>query len=128
MIKGRKQPVRPRPETGDALRARLGAGPVTLSWTGIANSPYVYNLALTSDHKVPNVLAFDAADSDVAALDEQWYAQRTAGTFGDLMTAGGPYGTRVFLGNRQAHQQHLQQAGHARPMATTAGCSRCSRT
>ncbi|MBQ0903135.1 hypothetical protein [Micromonospora sp. U21] len=58
MVKGRKQPVRPRPETGDALRARLAAGPVTLSWTGIANSPYVYNLALTSDHKVPNVLSF----------------------------------------------------------------------
>ncbi|MEU4712207.1 hypothetical protein AB0F73_00845 [Micromonospora purpureochromogenes] len=29
--------------------------------------PYVYNLALTSDHKVSNVLSFDAADSDVAA-------------------------------------------------------------
>ncbi|MGN9805127.1 hypothetical protein [Micromonospora sp. L32] len=124
MIKGRNSQYVPDRRPATRCGPRLAAGPVTLSWTGIANSPYVYNLVLTSDHKVPNVLSFDAADSDVAAVDEQWYAQRTAGTFGDLMTAVRPYGTQLFVGNRRAHQQHLQQAGHARPMATTGGCSR----
>jgi subtilisin family serine protease len=84
-------------ETGDALRARLAAGGVKLAWVGIAVSPYVYNLAFTSDGEVPKA-ALDVSDARLAAVDEQWYAQRTPGWFGEDLAAVRPYGARVFLG------------------------------
>lgn len=59
--------------------------------------------------------SFDAADSDVAAVDEQWYAQRTGGTFGDLTSAVRPYGTRVFLGNRQAVESPQRRTAYFSP-------------
>jgi subtilisin family serine protease len=87
-------------ETGDALRAQLAAGPVTLAWDAIANSPYVYNLAHTSEQQVPKELpSLDVSDASLAAVDEQWHAMRTAGIFGDTLSAIRPYGSRVFVGN-----------------------------
>lgn len=83
-------------ETGNDLRARLAAGPVKLDWTAKAVSSYLYNLAFTSERMVLPILWHNVSDRTLAAVEEQWYAQRKKGFFFETMEAIRPYGNAFF--------------------------------
>jgi hypothetical protein len=59
--------------TAAALRARLTAGPVTLRWNGIPDSPYVYNVGFTEAGPIDRDLRYRVRDRDLATVRDTWY-------------------------------------------------------
>ncbi|HYJ67837.1 MAG TPA: S8 family serine peptidase [Nocardioidaceae bacterium] len=62
----------------------------------IQDSGYVYNLALTSDGRVPSDQSHDVSDSGLASVTEHWYAQRNPSTPEDWSRIVADDGTSPF--------------------------------
>ncbi|MEV0425790.1 S8 family serine peptidase [Micromonospora sp. NPDC050495] len=60
-----------------ALRQALAGGAVTLEWTAVAASPYVYNLAFVDDGMTRPDVVRHVRDRDLGRVDETVYSMRT---------------------------------------------------
>jgi subtilisin family serine protease len=59
-------------QDGLRLRERLAAGPVTLDLTGVAESPYRYDLLLAERDRVPADLHYGSAELGLATVDAEY--------------------------------------------------------
>ncbi|MFI5986210.1 S8 family peptidase [Streptomyces sp. NPDC051555] len=82
-----------------ALRARLVQGKVTLSWTGTAKSPYVYNLAQIEQGSLRGERSYRVRDRDLATVRSTYRAMGAASAYMDLAGAYRPGGTAVYFGS-----------------------------
>ncbi|HEX7745985.1 MAG TPA: S8 family serine peptidase [Micromonosporaceae bacterium] len=60
-------------EDGQRLRTRLATGPATITLTGIARSPYRYDLLFTERGAIPADLHYQAEDLKLATLDTEYH-------------------------------------------------------
>ncbi len=90
------------PGDEQTLRARLATGPVRLTWTAIADSPYVYNLAFFDQDKVGAGRSHTVRAKDLGKVRETWYAPRERALgYADLPIAERPWadGAVAYVGN-----------------------------
>ena len=90
------------PEDEHALRTRLATGPVRLTWTAVADSPYVYNLAFFDKDEVAGDRAHTVRAKDLGRVRETWYAPRERALgYADLPTAARPWAgdALAYVGN-----------------------------
>ncbi|MFE2285296.1 S8 family serine peptidase [Streptomyces sp. NPDC059443] len=83
---------------GRALLARLGSGPVTLSWKGSAKSPYVYNLAQIEKGQVRGDRTYRVRDRELGSVESAYQSMGVASDFVDVTGAYRPLGTAVYFG------------------------------
>ncbi|MEQ7004663.1 S8 family serine peptidase [Actinopolymorpha sp. B17G11] len=92
------------PEDEQLLRERLAAadGPVRLSWSAVADSPYVYNLAYFDKDRIGSDRTHTVYASDLGRVHETWYApgDRSLG-YADLPIAHRPWtgGAVAYVGD-----------------------------
>ena len=80
------------PTDATMLRERLAAGAVNLSWTAVADSPYVYNLAFFDRERAEWSQQHRVRTSDLGRMDETWFAPRLkANGYADFVAAFRPW-------------------------------------
>jgi hypothetical protein len=80
------------PADAAMLRERLAAGPVDLSWTAVADSPYVYNLAFFDRQRAEWSQHHRVRTRDLGRMDESWFAPRLkANNYADFVAAFRPW-------------------------------------
>jgi len=75
---------------GAALGAELAAGPVTLSWSAQAKSPYAYTLGFFSDGQLVTAQKHDVADSSLGRIKATYSSMGATTDFGDMTAARRP--------------------------------------
>jgi hypothetical protein len=63
-------------EDGRGLRDRLAAGPASIAVTGVARTPYRYDLLLTEPGQIPTELHYTADDLQLATVDSEFHESR----------------------------------------------------
>lgn len=82
-----------------ALLAKLGKGPVTLSWKGSAKSPYVYNLAQIEKGPVHGDRTYRVRSRELGAVESAYHSMGVAADFVDMTGAYRPLGNAVYFGS-----------------------------
>ncbi|WP_377266804.1 S8 family peptidase [Peterkaempfera sp. SMS 1(5)a] len=85
-------------ETAGRLHTLLGRGGVTLHWTGVANSPYAYNLVFEDTGKVGADQTHRLGSHDLAGVDATYYGLGGSNLmldYVDAYTPGNPAGLPV---------------------------------
>ncbi|WP_405683504.1 S8 family serine peptidase [Streptomyces sp. NBC_00057] len=80
----------------DGLKAALAAGPVKLSWTGTAVSPFVYNLSFPETGPVTSDRTYKVRDSKLGKSTATYEAMGVAADYIDSLAFYRPYGGGYF--------------------------------
>lgn len=83
---------------GQALLAKLKAGPVALSWKATAKSPYSYSLAFPETGEVRGGHTYRVRDRDLGQVESTYHSMGVAADFIDLAGAYRPIGSAVYFG------------------------------
>ncbi|MGP3774987.1 S8 family peptidase [Streptomyces sp. SDT5-1] len=84
---------------GEALAARIAAGPTTLHWKATARSPYVYTLAFPEKGQIRGERTYKVADRDLAANKATYKAMGAATDYIDLLSVTRPNGLTTSFGD-----------------------------
>ncbi|MGW9119680.1 S8 family serine peptidase [Streptomyces sp. NPDC055663] len=76
----------------EALKTALADGPVRLSWTATAVSPFVYNLAFPETGPVTSDRTYKVRDTKLGKVTANYEAMGLAADYVDMMIINRPYG------------------------------------
>ncbi|OKI85226.1 S8 family serine peptidase [Micromonospora sp. CB01531] len=75
---------------GSSLGSELAAGPVTLTWSAQAKSPYAYTLGFFSDGQLVTAQKHDVADASLGRIQATYSSMGATTDFGDMTAAQRP--------------------------------------
>jgi subtilisin family serine protease len=87
---------------GSSLGAELAAGPVTLTWSAQAKSPYAYTLGFFSDGQLVSAQKHDVADYSLGRINATYSSMGATTDFGDLTAAVRPSTLAFAIGGMDA--------------------------
>lgn len=87
---------------GAALGSQLAAGPVTLTWSATAKSPYAYTLGFFSDGQLVTAQKHDVSDSSLGRIKATYSSMGATTDFGDMTAVQRPSTVAFAIGGIEA--------------------------